>query len=201
MFARVQLAILVFTALYIAFFGFQFVRELNFEFIAYIGLIIAIFAFLYGTLHLSRFPNYILGGISLWGLLHMIGGSVMVGGAVLYAYRIFPFFDGGGDFYVLKFDQVVHAYLYGVVALMFLHLLREVLNIKSHTILVAFISIFAAAGIGGLNEIIEFAAVVVLPETGVGGYENTVLDIIFNTLGAGVAVAGYFLIKKLKTSG
>ena len=173
-----------------------FFSELNYEFIAYVALIVAIFTLLYGTLHLTRFPSYILGGISLWGLLHMIGGGVVVNDAVLYAYRIFPFFDGGGEFFILKFDQAVHAYLYGVVALMFLHLLRETLNIKGYVVLVAFISILAATGIGSLNEIIEFIAVVALPETGVGGYHNTVLDIIFNTVGAVVAVLGFFLIRK-----
>lgn len=182
------------------FFGLQFVQALNYEFIAYVGLVIAIFVFLYGTLSHSRFPNYILGGISLWGFLHMIGGGVVVNGAVLYAYRIFPFFDGGGDLYVLKFDQVVHAYLYGVVALMFLHLLREVVGIRSHTLLIAVISVCAAAGVGGFNEIIEFIAAVNIPDNGVGGYENTVLDIIFNTLGAFVAIGGFYLINKLKSS-
>ena len=35
---------------------------------------------------------------------------------------------------------------------------------------------------------IEFLAVQTFPETGVGGYENTMLDIVFNTLGGILAV-------------
>ena len=100
----------------------------------------------------------------------------------------FHFFDGGGDFYILKMDQVIHAFLYGVIGLMFYHLLREIIGIKSHTILVAAIAIFAAAGFSIINEIVEFLAEVNLQNTGVGGYHNTVLDMIFNLTGAAVAV-------------
>jgi hypothetical protein len=43
---------------------------------------------------------------------------------------------------------------------------------------------FAAMGFGALNELIEFLAVLSVPETGVGGYYNTGLDIVANALGA-----------------
>ncbi len=95
-------------------------------------------------------------------------------------------------------DQVIHAFLYGVVGLMFLHLLREVIGIKTHTVLVAAIAIFAASGFSILNEIIEFWAAVNIPDNGVGGYYNTVLDMIFNLLGAVLAVVGYGIYEKLK---
>ena len=39
-------------------------------------------------------------------------------------------------------------------------------------------------GLGSLNEIIEFAAVLSFENTNVGGYVNTALDLCFNTLGA-----------------
>ncbi len=39
-------------------------------------------------------------------------------------------------------------------------------------------------GLGVLNELIEFSAVLVFPDTNVGGYFNTALDLVFNTLGA-----------------
>ena len=38
------------------------------------------------------------------------------------------------------------------------------------------------------NEIIEFIAVLTVPETGVGGYENTMLDLVFNLIGGILAV-------------
>ena len=198
-FTKPQKGILAFTIVYLLYFGQFYVRELNYEFIAYAGLILVIIVALYGTLHLTKFPLYIVAGLSIWGLLHMMGGSVMTSDGVLYAWKMYPFFDGGGDFYILKFDQLVHGGLYGVVALMFLHLLREVAGIRTHTGLVAVIAIMASLGVSAINEIIEFTAVVLAPETGVGGYYNTLLDIIFNFAGACFAVIGYFLIKKLKS--
>lgn len=193
-----QKFIAAFTAAYILWFGFQFIQALNYEFIAYIVLEVAIFAVLFGTLHITKFPTYILWGLSAWGLMHMIGGGVIVNGEVFYAYRMYPFFDGGGEFYILKFDQFVHAFLYGVVSLMFLHLFREFLSIKKHALLISVIAIMAALGVSALNEIVEFSAVVLLPETGVGGYINTLLDIIFNLGGAIIAVIGFYIIQKLR---
>jgi uncharacterized membrane protein YjdF len=169
-------------------FGGYFLSNLNFEFLAYVGLVILIVAILFGTLNKTKFSNGIVFGITLWALLHMLGGSLMTSDGVLYAYKIIPIFDGGADFYILKMDQLVHAALYAVVGLIFFHLIRNFIGLKTNVGLVAVISIFAAAGFSILNEIIEFLAVIILPETGVGGYHNTVLDLIFNLLGATVAV-------------
>lgn len=195
-FSKPQLLILGATLLYLCIFGQYFIRDLNFEFIAYIGLIVGICILLYGTLHITRFPTYILAGISVWGLLHMVGGSVPTRDGVLYAWKVYPFFDGGGEFFILKFDQVVHAGLYGLVALMFMHLLERLYGIRMYRPLTAFIAIMAALGVSAINEIIEFTAVVFIPETGVGGYYNTLLDIIFNFVGALVATIGYILLVK-----
>ena len=176
--------------------GSFYLKSLNYECFAYAGSIVAVIAILYGTLHITRFPTYLLAGVTIWGILHMMGGSVQTVDGVLYAYKIYPFFDGGGDFYVLKMDQVIHAYLYGVVGLMFLHLLSNVVGIKTHRLFIAIVAIFAAAGFSILNEIIEFWAAMNIPGNGVGGYENTVLDLIFNLSGAAAAVIIYLIITK-----
>jgi len=185
---KTQQGLLVINFLIVGMFSWHYLQAANYEFLAYAGSIAMIIVLLYGTLRWSRFPTYIILGITIWGLMHMLGGSVQTTDGVLYAYRIYPFFDGGGEFYVLKMDQVIHAYLYGVVGLMFLHLLREVIGIKTHSVLVAVIAVFAAAGFSIINEIIEFWAAVNIPDNGVGGYHNTVLDMIFNLGGALVAV-------------
>lgn len=195
-FSKSKKAILGFTTLYTAVFAVFFIRSFNIEFIAYVGVIIFIFALLYGTLHKTKIPAYILAGISLWGLFHMMGGSIPTADGILYAWKIYPFFDGGGEFYILKFDQLVHGYLYAVVALLFLHLLRHYLGNKQSQTLVGFIAITASVGVGAINEIIEFIAVLTVPDNGVGGYYNTVLDIVFNFMGALLAVLGFYLIHK-----
>ena len=124
-FTKTQFGILVFTVLYTVAFAVFYIRALNTEFIGYVGVIVFIFALLYATLDKTRIPTFILAGLSLWGLMHMMGGSLQTEDGVLYAWRMYPFFDGGGEFYILKFDQFVHGYLYAVVALLFLHLLRN----------------------------------------------------------------------------
>ncbi len=48
-----------------------------------------------------------------------------------------------------------------------------------------------------LNEIIEFITTVIVPESGVGGYENTSLDLVSNLLGAIVAMM-YILKTEMK---
>jgi putative membrane protein len=100
-------------------FGWYYLQSLNYEFLAYVGTIAIVTAVLFGTLRWTRFSSGIILGVTIWGLLHMLGGSVQTADGVLYAYRLFPFFDGGGDFYILKMDQVIHAFLYGVIGLMF----------------------------------------------------------------------------------
>jgi putative membrane protein len=177
-------------------FGWYYLQSLNYEFLAYVGTIAIVTAVLFGTLRWTRFSSGIILGVTIWGLLHMLGGSVQTADGVLYAYRLFPFFDGGGDFYILKMDQVIHAFLYGVIGLMFYHLLTNIIGVRSHKVLIAAIAIFAAAGFSIINEIIEFLAAVNLPETGVGGYENTVLDMIFNLTGAAIAVCSKVMFGK-----
>jgi putative membrane protein len=44
------------------------------------------------------------------------------------------------------------------------------------------------SGLGAINEVLEFLAVVSVPDTNVGGYENTALDLVCNLLGALLAV-------------
>jgi putative membrane protein len=183
-----QKVLLVTNILIVIGFSWYYLQNNNYEFLAYAGTIAVVTAVLFGTLQWTKFSTAIILGVTTWGLLHMLGGSVQTADGVLYAYRVFPFFDGGGDFYILKMDQFIHAFLYGVIGLMFYHLLTAIVGIKTHLVLIAATAIFAAAGFSIINEIIEFLATVNLPETGVGGYENTVLDMIFNLVGAAIAV-------------
>jgi putative membrane protein len=43
-------------------------------------------------------------------------------------------------------------------------------------------------GLGALNEMIEFSAVLMVPGTNVGGYYNTALDLVSNSIGAVIAI-------------
>lgn len=189
---RGSLALWIFNAVYLVLGGLYFLQDLNLEFVIYVAVIIAIVGGVLLTTSYTKFPHWLLWLLSFWGLFHVLGGAVQIDGGVLFGYRIYPLLDLGGDFYILKYDQVVHMYLYGVVALMAHHLLRSVLAIKAHTKLVVLFSIMASVGVSVLNEIMEFIISLNM-ENGVGGYENTMLDLIFNLSGATLALLVYQL--------
>ena len=179
-----------FNALYLLVGGMHFLRDLNHEFIIYVVVILAIMSGTFSTLRHTQFPTWMLWALSFWGLLHVLGGAVQTGDGVLFAYRIYPFLDLGGDFYILKYDQVVHAYLYGLVAIMAYHVLRVPLGIKQHSVAIFLFAILASVGISALNEIMEFIISLTM-ENGVGGYDNTMLDMCFNLGGALIATSVY----------
>ena len=47
-------------------------------------------------------------------------------------------------------------------------------------------------GFGAANEVVEFIATRILPETNVGGYENTGWDLVFDLIGAVIAAGWVF---------
>lgn len=188
--------VMICSAVYLLIAAAYFLQDLNFEFVIYVGVIVAAFVLLFGTLHVTKFPTYILWLISFWGLLHILGGSIPTPDGVLFAYRIYPFLDLGGDFYILKYDQVVHAYLYGVMAVVFLHVLRNTLHAKGPGWIIVLIALMASMGVSALNEIMEFIIAMTLERNGVGGYENAMLDLVFNFAGAVVAIVPAFFLPK-----
>ncbi|MBP6924173.1 MAG: DUF2238 domain-containing protein [Candidatus Pacebacteria bacterium] len=189
-------ALWIFNATYLFWGGAFFLQDLNIEFVIYVAVIIVIIGGVLLTAHKTLFPPWQLWLLSVWGLMHVLGGAVAVDGGVLFGYRIYPFLDLGGDFYVLKYDQIVHAYLYGVVAVMAYHLLRKSFSIKKYSLLVALFAIMTSVGVSALNEIMEFLIAVTVERNGVGGYENAMLDLIFNLSGAIIAVTFYVLIAR-----
>lgn len=183
-----QKIILYFSLLYVIGFGTYYVSIRDFEFLWYVAVLVFFFILIFATLKRSEFSPTILWGLSLWGLLHMAGGGVAIGDHVLYAQKLLPIIDDGGEFVILKYDQLVHFFGFGVATLVVYHLLRPYLNEKTNYKVVYPLIAVAGTGLGVLNEIVEFSAVLAFAETGVGGYINTSLDLVFNTLGAIAAV-------------
>ncbi len=180
--------LIIFNLLYIIPYSIYYLTIKDYEFMWYILVLLVFSVLIIATLRKTNFDYVALWGLSLWGFLHMSGGGLIVPGTgrVLYALEIYKFFDVG-DTYVLKFDQFVHAFGFGVTTLVAYQLLKP--RIKSmHKGLLYGLCVFAAMGAGALNEIVEFLAVVILPETGVGGYFNSGLDLVFNGLGSLIAV-------------
>ena len=194
LFTRNRILIGAFTALYIIGFGALFIAQGNYEFVWYVLTMVAVIAIIAGTLRTSQLSDTVLLLLSLWGLLHMLGGGVRIEDHVLYAQILYPF-HVDGDFTILKYDQVVHAFGFAVAAA------------ALHGVLLRFaptIGLFgrimfpalASAGLSVINEIIEFIAFLALPGTWVGGYYNVSLDLVANTIGAFAAVVLIELFRK-----
>lgn len=189
-------ALLIFNATYLFWGAAYFLQDLNFEFVIYVGVIVLLLAGVLLTTSYTEFPQWMLWLFSVWGLLHVLGGAVKTSTGVLFGQHIHTFLNRGGDFYILKYDQIVHFYLYGLIAIMAYHLLRRILLVKGHSKLTILFAIMASVGISVLNEIMEFLISVVIADNGVGGYENSMLDLIFNLLGATTAVLLYHLFSQ-----
>lgn len=186
--------ILILTLGYISAFTIYFINIKDYEFLWYIAVILFFFGLILFTLHRSRFDYLILGGLSLWGLLHLAGGGIPVQGEVLYALQLIPLWEIG-DVVILKYDQLVHFFGFGIATLIVYHLLHPYLNTNTNWKVVFPILVMGGMGLGGLNEVVEFIAVLSFPETGVGGYFNTALDLVFNLLGTIATVVFIHLTK------
>lgn len=171
--------LLVFNAAYLLLFSTIAVRSRNSEFLVYVAVVLFFLVLLLKKYRKLGLSTGVLWGLSVWGLLHMAGGNLTVAGDVLYNYDIFG---------VLRYDKPVHAYGFGLTTVVAWQLIRPYLKPGFNKITVAVLLVMIASGAGALNEVIEFFAVVTVPETNVGGYTNTALDLVFNFFGAIVAV-------------
>ena len=177
----------------------------NLEFVFYIAVLLALVGVVW-TVHRSvGLPEAALWALSLWGLAHMAGGLVPApegwpvapGADVLYGLWLVP-----GR---IKYDHVVHAYGFGVTTwICWLGLaatLRRGGAVATPTFGRLFLVWVAGQGFGALNEVVEFAATLLVPETNVGGYRNTGWDLVSNLVGATLAVSAIALARRASAAG
>lgn len=177
----------VFTALYLAIATPFAVANRNTEFLFYIGVVIVLAVIVVFLHRKANFSHAALLLLSAWGLLHMLGGLVRVpaeltdnGSGVLYSLWLLPGY--------LKFDNVVHAYGFAAATWATWECVRNTVPGIKPTTGILSLCWLAGMGLGSLNEIVEFAAVLMIPGTNVGGYVNTGWDLVANAVGALVAV-------------
>jgi hypothetical protein len=155
----------------------------NYEFIFYIGVVVllgCITLVIHAKHSLSKGALWCL---SAWGLLHMVGGLVPLPAglsysgtkAVFYSWWIVP------DY--LKYDHVLHAFGFGVATWVCWQLLKQSLRVITPRWSMLTLCVLAGMGLGAANEVIEFFVVLLVPETNVGGYENTSWDLVANVVG------------------
>ena len=134
----------------------------------------------------------LLWALAVWGLVHMAGGIIPLDGdRVLYNARFGP------DLF--RYDRFVHAFGFGSATLACGKVLRHWLPGGRFDLTPAGIVVLAGMGVGGINEIAEFIATLVLEDTNVGGYDNTGWDLVFDLLGA--TIAGLWLMRSTRASG
>ncbi|HCN31344.1 MAG TPA: hypothetical protein DIT64_22085 [Verrucomicrobiales bacterium] len=164
----------------------------NREFVFYIAVMIVLISVMMLVHRAARLTGGLLWALSMWGLLHMAGGLVPVPEswpyngehAVLYSLWLIP------D--LLKYDHIVHAYGFGVTTWLCWHALSRSVRRADGSAprpTAGLLTLCAAGGMGfgALNEVVEFIAVLTIPNTNVGGYENTGWDLVSNLAGCAIA--------------
>ena len=177
-----QLPILLVSACALLFFTVLFASRRNYEFLLYVGVIVFFLVVILATNKKVNYPNGVLWGLVLWALLHMSGGGLYIRGKKLYEIILIPVSE---EYHIFRYDQFVHIVGFGVATLVMYYLIKPLLTpgLKRWTAL-SIVVVMAGLGVGALNEIVEFAATVLVPETGVGGYTNTSLDLVSDLIGA-----------------
>lgn len=184
---RRERPILAVNLIYVPIFTVLAFRSSNVEFLLYVGVVVAVGVLILWKQSAIRFDAPILWGLTVWGLLHLAGGNVPVGSSVLYNATLIAIVPA--PYHVLRYDQVVHVFGFGVATLVCHHLLKPYLRettLPWRTL--AILVVLMGSGLGAINEIVEFMVTVLVPETNVGGYENTSIDLVCNLLGGLVAV-------------
>lgn len=165
-------------------FGFRFLVRLNYEFLIYIGVILVCIGLIAASLSRVRYTPAALVALTVWSLLHLAGGGIAVGDGRLYDLILLPL---SSTVPVLRYDQVVHVWGFAAATLVMHCLLAGSLKDARPRLSLTVVLIMAGLGVGALNEIVEFLVSAAVPESGVGGYLNTSLDLCANLLGATLA--------------
>jgi putative membrane protein len=178
-----QFPILLVNMIALAGFSILFIARQNYEFLLYVGVIIFFLILILLTNRKVIMPNAVLWGLTAWSLMHMAGGGLYIGGKKIYEIILIPLV--GDPYYIFKYDQFVHIVGFGTATLVMYFLLKPLLrdNLKQWTAL-SIVVVMAGLGVGALNEIVEFLATVLVPDTGVGGYVNSSLDLVADLIGA-----------------
>lgn len=183
----------VFVVVYMVVFSGMALRAGNVEFAVYAGAMV-LFIGLVALLHLRfglRCSTLWL--LAVWGLVHMAGGTVEIpaawadsGGSVLYSLRLHPLMP--------RYDQMVHAFGFFAASLACFDVLTHMVGYRAGQprVGLAVVSALMGYGLGAMNEVLEFAITLTVPEHNVGGYVNTGWDLVSNLVG--VCTAGVVIV-------
>jgi len=164
----------------------------NTEFLMY-AVAMLVFITILTLLHLKvRFSPTTLWLLTIWGFLHMIGGTIPINpnivpidaSPVLYSYRPHPNLP--------RYDQLIHTLGFFSATLACWESARVLIKAQPG-IHLAITAALMGMGLGAINEVLEFIATL-LTDTNVGGYINTGWDLVSNTIGT-ITAATWLLLK------
>lgn len=184
--------VLWFTVAHLVFAAVFALMRGTYEFLAYLAFT-PVIIFIIARLHLRiRLSLGLLWCISLLALLHMLGGLMPIPADWPHEGKLRLY-----DWWIitpdrLKYDQLVHGFGTSLATWFCWQALQRTVASKSgwgfHDLrptpeLLAF-CILAGMGIGSINEISEFVTTIYISDNGVGGYQNTLMDLVYNTIGS-----------------
>lgn len=176
---KIEKFVVYFTFFYISIFSINALIRGNAEFIYYTAVMLLSITIIFLINRHFHFYPVVLISLSLLGLLHLLGGNAYIGDIRLYDL----FFIPG----IFKFDNFVHMIGSGIMTMLAFAMLHPILadDFKGQDAYFILLLVLIAMGMGAINEIIEFIAVLIFDVSEqVGGYTNTLLDLIFNTIGS-----------------
>jgi putative membrane protein len=181
-----HIVLLVINIVLLVAFGMSFLMQKNYEFIIYVGVIIVCLGLLVVSFFKVSYSYTTLTGMTIWSLMHMAGGGLYFNGVRLYDIILLPLSQ---TYPILRYDQVVHTFGFAAATLLVFDLLRPLLKENlQHYIALSVVVIMAGLGVGAFNEIVEALVAATIPQSGVGGYVNTALDLIADFIGAILAM-------------
>ncbi|HEX7277098.1 MAG TPA: hypothetical protein VF244_06955 [Acidimicrobiales bacterium] len=149
--------------------------------VAFVGLAVADDRF--------RFRRVVLIGLTLWGLGHLAGGIVELddGRRILYNVVFARWFH---------FDNIVHFIGFGTAGLACWSALRArwLRDVEVGPVATVVFVALLGCGVGAVNEVLEFLYTLAVPDTQVGGFQNTGRDLVANLLGG--LTAGIFEVRR-----
>ncbi|MEM4239580.1 MAG: DUF2238 domain-containing protein [Candidatus Woesearchaeota archaeon] len=164
---------------YLVIFSIIAVAQRNYEFLLKAGIMVVfiiIILMYYQQLHL---PISLMVCLTIFGIMHIMGGNLYIHSIRLYDTWLIPG--------IFRYDNLVHAFGTAITTLIAYNILvpRVGSPQKYRPFAFTLMLVMIAMGIGALNEVVEFFAVVFLGAGKVvGDYFNNQMDLVYNFVGA-----------------
>lgn len=191
-----QLPVFIIHTIALIIFTIIFLMRRNYEFMIYIGVIISLMTVILYTNEKVDYSISLLWGLTIWSIIHMSGAGIYINGIKLYDTMLIQII--GEPYNIFRYDHFAHIFGFAVATFLMYTILKPHLKEDGKWAALSIVIIMAGLGAGALNEIIEFFATVLIPETGVGGYENTALDLVSNAVGTVIAMTYILITEKFK---